>query len=855
MSLPTGTQLGPYEILALIGAGGMGEVYRARDPRIGREVAIKVLPAALASDADRLRRFEQEARTAGSLNHPNILVIHDIGTHAGAPYVVSELLEGQTLRERLGDGPLGQRKAIEYALAVAQGLAAAHDRDIVHRDLKPENLFLTSDGRVKILDFGLAKLLHREPAGGAGATSASAATATEMGVVLGTAGYMSPEQVKGQPVTHAADIFAFGAILYEMLSGRRAFWGETSAETMTAILREDALETPAGMAAPLERIVRHCLEKIPQQRFQSARDLAFALEALSGTSAPGAAAPVAAGPSQRRLWPALLVAAVVVAAAAAGFFAGGRVASRPFPSFHQLTFRHGYIPSARFAPDGQTMIYGAAWDGSAIQLFSTRPEGPESRPSGLPAADILSVSSNGEMAISMGKRYRGHVSSGTLAQVALAGAAPREVLEGVQEADWAPDGATLAVVRRVEGRHRLEFPIGKVLYQTEGWISHARVSPDGKLVAFLDHPVFGDDLGSVAVVDRAGKSRVLSSGWISAQGLAWIPSGREIWFTASERGNARGLWSVAASGGGGARLLLRMAGVMLLQDIYRDGRVLLNHDTGQLRTMCLPPGESTERDLSWFDWSFAQALSEDGKTMVISEQGEAGGPRYSVYIRKTDGSPGVRIGEGRAMGLSPDGKWVLSILQHTSPARLVLLPTGAGEGRPLSYGSFDYRGANWFPDGKRILVQAAEPGKATRLYVQDLAGGAPRAISAEGFGGSVITLDGKQVACTDPNGVGMLCPAEGGAPRPIPGLAAGEAVISFTADGQSSYVFRPGELPAQVYRLNLATGKRELWKELRPADPAGTRGITRVLVTPDGKSYAYHYSRFLSELFLVEGLR
>ncbi|HXM79850.1 MAG TPA: serine/threonine-protein kinase, partial [Thermoanaerobaculia bacterium] len=296
MAIAPGTRLGPYEILVPIGAGGMGEVYRAKDPRLGREVAIKVLPASFSFDPERLRRFEQEARAAGLLNHPNITAVYDIGTENQAPYVVTELLEGETLRGALAGGRLSARKAVDYALQIAHGLAAAHEKGIVHRDLKPENLFVTKDGRVKILDFGLAKLTHTEE--GSGVTNLPTATAgTEPGVVLGTLGYMSPEQVRGRPADARSDIFSFGAILYEMLSGKRAFHGDSAADTMSAILREDPPElsvTNQNISPGLDRIVRHCLEKNPEQRFHSAHDLAFDLETLSGVSAPRSAAAGAA---------------------------------------------------------------------------------------------------------------------------------------------------------------------------------------------------------------------------------------------------------------------------------------------------------------------------------------------------------------------------------------------------------------------------------------------------------------------------------------------------------------------------------------------------------------------------------
>src|SRR5580700_2462661 len=347
MSLTSGTRLGPYEIVAPLGAGGMGEVYRARDTRLGRDVAIKVLPEALANDADRLRRFEQEARTIAALNHPNILGIHDIGAHDGAPFLVSEFLEGQTLREKLASGPLPVRRAIEYALGIAQGLAAAHEKGIVHRDLKPENVFITRDGRIKVLDFGLAKLVSPEENHETTVTLSSPATLP--GMVMGTVGYMSPEQVRGEPIDPRSDIFSFGAVLHEMLTGKRAFKRETSAETMTAVLREEPPElNETGWQGPLglQRILARCLEKNVERRFQSASDLAFAIESLGGTSSTKSAAQ----PKIKRAWlPWAATALGVLALAAVVWTVGRWSGTKTQPKFTRLTYQRGYLSNARFA--------------------------------------------------------------------------------------------------------------------------------------------------------------------------------------------------------------------------------------------------------------------------------------------------------------------------------------------------------------------------------------------------------------------------------------------------------------------------------------------------------------------------
>ncbi len=529
MTLSAGTRLGPYEILAPIGAGGMGEVYRARDERLKRDVAIKVLPPSYSQDADRLRRFEQEAQSAGGLNHPNITAVHDIGTNVGdgSPYIVTELLEGETLRNRLSGGAIAVRRAIDYAMQIAKGLAAAHEKGIIHRDLKPENLFLTNDGRVKILDFGLAKLTQNEGAG-VQQTNLPTAAGTEPGVVMGTLGYMSPEQVKGKPADQRSDIFSFGAILYEMLSGRRAFHRESAAETMSAILREeppDLSATNRNIQPGLERVVRHCLEKNPEERFYSMRDVAFDLEALSGLSGAAAIAPgAAAGARGRPSWP-LLAGAVLATALVCGlaaYFAVARAGNRPPPSFRQLSFRRGQILSARFAPDGQTVVYSAAWDGKPMEVFVGRPESPESRPFGLAGAEVLAISKSGDMAVSLDRSLAGGFRrTGTLAQLSVAGgAAPRDIQKEVDWADWSPDGKSLAIVRAVPGKSRLEYPAGKLVYETGGWISHPRISADGERVAFVDHPIPNDDGGSIALVDRSGKLKKISEPFASAQGLA-----------------------------------------------------------------------------------------------------------------------------------------------------------------------------------------------------------------------------------------------------------------------------------------------------------------------------------------------
>jgi len=862
MAINSDTRLGPYEILAPLGAGGMGEVYRARDPRLGREVAIKVLPSEFSASPDRLRRFEQEARATGLLNHPNILAIYDIGTHDGAPYIVSELLEGETLRDRFKEGALSTRKGIEYAAQMAHGLATAHEKGIVHRDLKPENIFITKDGRVKILDFGLAKLTRPEE-GSANQTSlATTPSGTEAGIVMGTVGYMSPEQVRSKPTDARSDIFSFGVILYEMLSGQRAFHRESNVETMNAILKEEPPELMAlGKNIPpgLDRVVTHCLEKSPEQRFQSARDLAFALEALSGVSSSASGAlPAIKADGFRFPVKAIAVAAVVaLLALALGYFMGHRAASGGptlQPAYRRLTFRRGTVFAARFTPDGKTIAYSATWQGGPTELYTVRTEFPESLPIGMSGTNLLAMSSSGELAVAIGGQSLPHgFYRGTLGRAPLSGGTPRKVLDDVEWADWSPDGTNFAVVHAVAGKRRLEYPIGKVLYETTGWVSHPRISPKGDMIAFLDHPIWPDDRGSVAVVDLTGKKTTISTGWSSEDGLAWSPSGKEVWFTATSSGTGR--WLYAASLSGHVRTVASVAGGMTLQDIFTDGRALVTRDDERVGTLGLAPGDKTERDLSWLDWSYVTDISPDGKRIAFSEQGEGGGPTYAACIRATDGTPPVRLGEGNAMTISPDGNWILSNIPGT-PERLMILPTGSGTSKAVGALNLEiYQGGGWLPDGKSIVFVAKESGGNFRTYLQNVDGGSPKPITPEGITAVRISPDGKEILTFDFKGGWWIYPLAGGEQRPVTGIEPGEQVIQWSSDGRSLFVAKLGLPPVKVYKLDLTTHQRVLWKELGPAGRAGLVGIGPIKITPDGKAYAYSYHEDLSDLYLAEGLK
>ena len=857
MAIAPGTRFGPYEILALIGAGGMGEVYRARDPRLTREVAIKVLPATFSSDAERLRRFEQEARAAGVLNHPNITAVHDLGTHEGSPYVVQELLEGETLRSVLASGGLSSRKATDYAIQIVRGLAAAHEKGIVHRDLKPENVFVTNDGRVKILDFGLAKLTIDER-GGTQTNLPTKTAGTEAGVVLGTLGYMSPEQVRGKPADARSDIFSFGAILYEMLSGKRAFHGDSAADTMSAILKEDPPEislTNQSVPAGLDRIIRHCLEKNPEQRFRSGHDLAFDLESLSDVSAP--ARPLTApAESLGRRWAVPALALLALAAVAGAYLLGvrkGAGTAPAEPAYTQLTFRQQPIFNARFAADGKTIVYSAAPSGNATEMFTVRPDFPGGVSRGLKNVHLLAISSKGELAVLTKARFLIHsLFSGTLARMPLEGAAPREIRDDVREADWNPEGTELALIRDVGGKDQLEYPPGKVLATTGGYFSNPRFSRRGDAIAFFDHPSRFDDRGVVAIVDLSGRKKVLSGGYWGLEGLTWSPSGEEILYSGGTAYNNFRVYAVDRSGR--RRVALQSAGGLTVHDTRADGKWIVTRDDFLRSMPVLLPGWPAERDLSWLDLSQPIAFSADNRTLVFSEESGILGANYSACVRSTEGSDVVRLGEGFAQDLSPDRTWAL-VNVPVNPMFLVLYPTGAGEPRRLESGTvISHELAQFFPDGRRILITGSEPGRATRCWVQNLEGGKPAPVTPEGTTDCYPSPDGNRILARKPEGL-WIYPVGGGSPEPVGGAQTTDRVIRWGRDGKSALVVTLGEVPARIERLELSSGKREPFRTLGPADLTGVTGILPIAVSPDETAHAYTTRRMISNLFQVDGAR
>ena len=840
MRFESGARLGPFEILTPIGAGGMGEVYRARDTRLERTVAIKLLPSELLNaPGRRIERFRREARAIARITHQHICTLYDVGEDGPAIFLVMEYVDGVSLATRLEDGPLPLAVALRAAIQIGDALDHAHRHGVVHRDLKPANVMLTRDS-VKLLDFGLATLTERDEEAPIDATRSE--RLTEVGSIAGTVPYMAPEQIEGRDVDGRTDIFAFGVVLFEMLSGRRPFAGDSRASLMAAIV---AAEPPAlsslqpRVPASLERLIRRCLAKDPDDRWQTARDMAAELRwiAEAGSSEEAPARVNTGRPRRVALWGAL----VGVALSAAGFAATFALISSepPVAEYLPVTFRKGAVSSARFTPDGQSFVYSASWEGQPYASFLGRTLSPDWRDLQLKDSRIMSISREGEMAVAFGPQNITHAFGDRVSpRIPLAGGARRDVFTGVVAADWIPGTDTLAVIRDPGGNRpfTVEFPAGTTVHEARAAWS-LRVSPDGTRVAFFEGPkVFASPRDAmITVIDKSGHKEILARNFAGI-GLAWAPSGTEVWFTGTSPGHFAPYLN-AVSLAGVERVVHRAPDWLVLHDISADGRVLLSRNSIRISVVCHQRDDTRERDLTWALAASAKGLTPDGETLIFEDELASEPPL--LFRRSMDGSPAVPIGSGSRATLSPDGKWVLAA---TGP-NLVVLPTGAGAMVTLPKGNVVPGGdGGWLRDSKRIVFTGHSGDNTPRGYIQEIPKGMPRAITPPG-----VVLAGRAAARDDDSILGRvgdiwkLFPIGGGDGQPLRALMPGDIPLQWSQDGRHLYTVDhvDGARPAAVdiFRVELATGARTPWKTLTPSDPVGVEDMREtVVITPDAQS-------------------
>jgi WD40 repeat protein len=835
----------------------MGEVYRATDSRLKRDVALKVLPTAVAGVPERLVRFQREAELLASLNHPNIAHIHGLEESGGITALVMELVDGVDLSNRLVRGAVPIDDALAIAKQIASALEAAHDQGIIHRDLKPANIKVRPDGTVKVLDFGLAKSLP--------AATVAMSTVTEIsspGAVLGTPAYMSPEQARGDETGCETDIWSFGVVLYQMLTGVSPFARPSATETLAQVLTStpDVSRLPQSTPSSIRRLIRRCLQRDPQQRWRHMGDIRIEIEDALASPADQSsdAIVVRAVPMTRRkaLVYGAASTALLATGAGAGLFLNRPSPTTAGPSFRRVTFRRGLIRSARFAPDGETILYGALWEGERCRVHTVRVDGPESRALDLPDGNVLAVSRSGEIAMTLGGQLDGIVTYGTLARVPMAGGVPRQVVEDVKSADWSPDGTDLAIIRRVNGLDQLEYPLGKILFkvtQADGsGLGFARVSPDGSRVAFVQYRHAGLLNGLVAIADRSGTVTPLTPGYLNIHGVAW--TGNEIVYTAAdEQPLFRALWTVTP--GSAPRLMTRTPGNITVWDALPGGRLVTAQTDDRTFMAVRLEGEENDHDLSWLDASLLGDLSNDGKSILFNEVGQGGGADNVVYLRGTDGSGAVRLGTGRGVALSPDSRWVIALKAVFPSPYLELLPTGAGEPRRFEHQDLGYFSARWLPDGKRAIVTAVKPGGRTAVYLHTLDSAPPRAITPEGITALAVSPEGTTVATRGPDSSVRLYDVSGGASREVPGLTGSEVPVGWISDGLLVMRFSDPSSPlGEVYKVDVKTGRQVRWKNILPRDRAGIMAFQSFRVTPDGRSHAYAWHRALSSLYIADGL-
>jgi eukaryotic-like serine/threonine-protein kinase len=834
----------------------MGEVYRARDTRLGRDVALKIVTAATRLDAEWIQRFEQEAKLAGSLSHPNLVVVHDVGTEDGAPFLVTELLPGESLRERLRHGRIPLRSALEIATQVAEGLAAAHVRGVVHRDIKPENIFVTSEGRAKVLDFGIAKLTKPRPVEGTrnllDTTLTPDSIGTRPGTVIGTPGYMSPEQVRGDPVDARTDIFSLGTVLYEMLGSSRAFPGQSFIESGHAILQSEPAPLPDTVPPWVDRVVRRCLEKEPARRFQSAADLAFALAAPTLQTSGSARALTAS--SRRARWTglALLVGALMLV--------GGSIAltrrlgarhGEELPTFEQLTFREGAIGGARFA-SGERIVFSALFDGEPEEVFSRARSSPELQSFGLAPARLAAVSrKTGELAVLLGSESISPIKlQGTIALMPEIGGAPRELAEHVAWADWTGTGE-LAVARRGDGKMWIERPIGTVVWGTPGTIIDLRASPDGGKLAFIN--VQPDGKSELVVLDRANSASVLTtSSSDPLWSLAWWPDGQGLRFT-TEDAFATRLSSVSL--GGAVRPLYQFPGRARLQDIAQDGAMLVTVYEFQSH-LEVSTGAQEGREISWFDTPGLAALSEDGR-MVLFDDGAPGAT--SVLLRDLTARQPKNLGPGFAIALSPDHRTVAMVSPDHSAVRLVPTGPGATEQVPVPGLLVQDEVGAWSRDGKTLWFTGRRSGQVgVHLYSIEIATrkvlGPHPSIELLPDTPLALSPDEQRIAVAAPDrGISVHSLPDGPIVRISSIPPEQRPVPAGWASDDELWVGVRGSTPPALVRVNVRTGQ-SLGSRKIELRHGGHHEITDARISRDGSVVVVQYFGARARLELMRGI-
>lgn len=867
-----GETIGPYEVLSQLGSGAMGVVYLAQDGRLGRKIALKLLPSQFTNDKDRLRRFQQEARAASALNHPNILTVHEVEQRDGLHYIATEFVDGVTLRQHMHARPMNLDEVLNIGIQVASALQAAHAAGIAHRDIKPENIMIRSDGYIKVLDFGLAKLTENE--------LSPASEETNPGVVMGTPRYMSPEQARGLDVDLRTDIFSLGTVIYELVTGKLPFEGETTSDVIAALIKDEPepmRTTVPDLPVEFEQVVSKALVKDRGLRYQTVGELSSALQGLKDKIKLGALAhtnddslnaqtiktrtatdPQAKQKTERvslsKGWTLTIALGLIVVVGVVTILSF----TRRSPSAKEintgtsiLTTRDGFISAARFLPDGKRIVYSAGFDGKPLELFYNDGATPQSHSARIESASLKSVSRSGKIAVLVNFTLNwsdGY--NGTLQILPADGGPPEISIEGVDDAAFAPDGNTFAIIRTVDGEQQLEYPAGNVLYKSSGWMSYPRFSPKGDKIAFFEHPL-GDYSGSIAVFDLSSKKKTDVSGdWRALKGLAWNPITGEIWFGGSRESKTVSVNAVSLSGQLRMPLFKVPGQNARIEDISDDGRTLINQGTNLTKMIMMQGKSRTEVD-SQFAWSTSADISPDGKTLLFYQWGyEApdGSDVSGVYLERLESSEPVKLGPGKALALSPDGKWALA-LQPTKPQpQLVLLSTSLGQPKSLSNpGIKEYHYASFFPDGRQILFTGLEARDEAviRSFVQDVNTGQVHQLTEEGTTALRVSPDGKRVITLQPDRTFYIQGLDGGEPKEIPGLEREDEPIQWSDDGRAVFVKAAGDFATKIYRVDLATGKRREWRDIDPPNKVGHVGLEvnpgGILITPDGKVCIYTY--------------